>query len=189
MIPNPHCLYKSDLVAVYSGDSLQKCDMWMRVNNREIGRIPAWVWALQLLLLNVKSLVETTQALMIMNFKVKVLNQDIVQDCGTHLLHQGNLVLIKHWMFSRTLGSVSDKITLLGDGRDPKQKHLLPENFIKDFVAQVICKFRPACRIRVRRCPGGGGRRREAQAAPRTGWGVGRTKYTSGLLSFFIFVT
>ena len=31
-----------------------------------------------------------------MNFKVKVLNQDIVQDCGAHLLHQGNLVLIKH---------------------------------------------------------------------------------------------
>ena len=27
MIPNPHCLYKSDLVAVYSGDILQKCDM------------------------------------------------------------------------------------------------------------------------------------------------------------------
>ena len=82
MIPNPHCLYKSDLVAVYSGDSLQKCDMWMRVNDREIGRIP--VWALQLLLLNVKSLVETTQALEIVGFKVKVLNQDIVQDCGVH---------------------------------------------------------------------------------------------------------
>ena len=168
MIPNPHCLYKSDLVAVYSGDSLQKCDMWMRVNNREIGRIAVWVWALQLLLLNVKSLVETTQALMIMNFKVKVLNQDIVQDCGAHLLHQGNLVLIKHWMFSRTLGSVSDKITLLCGGRDPKQKHLLPENFIKDFVAmgnlQIQASLQNPCAAmpcRWREEKGGSGRTKD----------------------------
>ena len=67
-----------------------------------------------------------------------------------------------------SIGELPDVEELLGDGRDPKQKHLLPENFIKDFVAmgnlQIQASLQNPCAAmpwRWREEKGGSGRTKD----------------------------